>query len=279
MVLVLPSDLTGAQSAMWLDQQLLPEKPIYNTGQFLTIRGPLRLDLFEQALRETIEECPGLQLPPWTFADFDLTNLDFRDKDDPVAAAEQWMQENIREPIPLESAALARFALIRVSGDRTIWFQKFHHITVDATSRWLVSARTAARYRALRFGEPLAAFDPITPQELLDAERRYAASKDHETDRRYWLELFADWSGPLIENSRQETERAKSGWSARIEFKLKRADFERLEAAARALNSSAARVIIVLAYAAFARLYDRYDLVLGIELAFRSDPRSKQATG
>ena len=131
----------------------------------------------------------------------------------------------------------------------------------------------------MRFGEPLAALDAATPKELLDAERRYAASKDYEIDRRYWLELFADWPGPLVEINRQATERAKSGWSARIEFKLKRADFARLEAAARAMGSSASRAIIALTYAAFARLYDRYDLVLGVELAFRSDPRSKQATG
>lgn len=64
MAFVLPRDLTAAQSALWLDQQRFPNKPIYNTGQFLTIRGPLRLDLFEAALRETIAESPCLQLPP-----------------------------------------------------------------------------------------------------------------------------------------------------------------------------------------------------------------------
>jgi hypothetical protein len=51
MAFVLPPDLTAAQSALSLDQQLFPGKPIYNTGHFLTIRGPLRFDLFEQALR------------------------------------------------------------------------------------------------------------------------------------------------------------------------------------------------------------------------------------
>ena len=41
----------------------------------------------------------------------------------------------------------------------TIWFQKFHHIIVDATGRRVLSERTAHRYRALRFGEPLPAID------------------------------------------------------------------------------------------------------------------------
>ena len=64
MPLVLPSDISDNQAAIWLDQQLFAGKPIYNTGQVLAIRGDLRVDLFESALRETIAESPGLRLPP-----------------------------------------------------------------------------------------------------------------------------------------------------------------------------------------------------------------------
>jgi hypothetical protein len=64
MPLVLPPDITATQAAIWLDQQLFLGKPIYNTGQALAIRGRLRGDLFEIALRETVAESPGLRLPP-----------------------------------------------------------------------------------------------------------------------------------------------------------------------------------------------------------------------
>ncbi len=39
------------------------------------------------------------------------------------------------------------------------------------------------------------------------------------------------------------------------------------------------RAIIALSYAAFARLYDRYDIVLGLELGNRPDARARQAVG
>lgn len=210
---------------------------------------------------------------------FDLPLLDFRDEKNPNAAAAKWMRAEMRKVIPLEARALVRFALIRVDEDRTLWFQKSHHVITDATSRRLTGARTAARYRALRFGEPLPALNAATPEELLEFERRYAASKDWEIDRRYWLERFAHWPGPLIEVNRQDTERARSGCATRISFKLKRADFARLETAARALGSWPARAIIALMYVAFARLYDRSDIVLGIELALRPDARAKQTIG
>ena len=181
--------------------------------------------------------------------------------------------------IPLEDPVLFRFAVIRISDDHTLWYQKFHHIIMDASSRRLLSERTAHRYRALRFDEPLPALNATTPEELLDAERRYTASKGYEADRAYWLEQLAHWPGPLLETNRQKTERARSGRHARNSFKLKRSDFARLEAAARSLGSSTFRAIIALSYAAFARVYDRYDILLGLELANRSDARAKQVVG
>ena len=230
MRLVLPPDLTVPQAAIWLDQQLFPGRPIYNTGQALTIRGRLRADLFEIALRETVAESPGLRLPPRSGPlPFDLPLLDFRDRAGLTCRGEAWMRPEMGVAIPLEDSALFRFALIRVGDDHTLWFQKYHHIIIDATGRRLLSARTAARYRALRFDAPLPALDAATPEELLATERRYAASNDHEVDRAYWLQRFAQWPGPLLEIDPGNTERAKSGCHARIAFTLKRADFTRLE--------------------------------------------------
>ena len=280
MLLVLPPDLTVIQAAIWFNQQLFPGRPIFNTGQALTIQGMLRTDLFEIALRETIAESPGLRLPPRSGpVPFDLPLLDLREELDPQAAAEQWMRTEMRVAIPLEDPALFRFALIRVGEDRTIWFQKYHHIIIDATGRRLLSARTASRYRALRLSVHVPTLEATTPEALLQAERRYAASNDHEADRAYWLERFARLPGPLLEINRRNTEQRRSGCHARIAFTLKRADFTRLETAARELGSSAFRVIIALTYIAFARLYDRTDIVLGLELAYRSNASEKQLVG
>jgi len=280
MSLKLPTDLAPIQEAIWLEQQLFAGRPVFNTGQIISIRADLRVDQFEKALRQTIAESPGLRLAaasgPVTF---DLPLLDFRRSKDPLATARQWARDEMRRAIPLEDSALFRFALIRVAEDHWLWFQKYHHIIMDATSRQLLSERTARRYRALCFGEPLPALDAATPDQLRDAERRYIASDAYAVDRKYWLDQFGQWPGPLLEVNRQNTERAKSGSHARNSFTLKRADFRRLETSARNLDSSVFRVIIALAYVAFARLYDRYDLAFGLELANRRDAGAKQAIG
>ena len=280
MQILIPPDLTAAQALIWLDQQWFPGRPIYITGGALSIRGKLRFDLFETALRDTVAESPCLRLPPRTGpVHFDLPLLDFRDRTDPLAAAQQWMRAEMGRPLSLEDPALFRFALIRISDDQTLWFQKNHHLTIDSVGRQVLHARTAARYRALRFGEPLAEINAATPEEILDRERHYTNSKDYDLDRAYWLERLAQWPGPLLETSRENTERGKSGRPARISFSLKRADFARLEKTAGALGSSAFRAIIALTYVAFSRLYDRYDIAFGIELAYRPDAKAKQVIG
>ena len=125
MPLAAPADLTFAQSGIWLDQQLFPGKPVYNTGLALTIRGELRTDLFEIALRETIAESPGLQLPPRSAPVlFDLPVLDLREKEDSLVVAQHWMEAAMRRPIPLDDPALFEFALIRISQSHTIWLRK-----------------------------------------------------------------------------------------------------------------------------------------------------------
>ena len=280
MSLVLPPDLTIAQTGVWLDQQLFPGRPICNTGQALTIRGPLRFDLFETALRGTVAESSGLRLPPRSAPpNFELPLLDFRGEPNPLAAANQWMRSEMRAAIPLQDSALFRFALIRIGDENTIWFQKYHHIIIDATGRRLLSARVACRYRAARFGDLLPELGGAMPEDLLNADRRYAVSSRHEADRAYWLERFTRRPGPLVEISRGNTERANTGCHARIAFTLRRTDFARLETAARGLGQSAFRAIVALMYAAFARLYDRSDIVLGIELGNRSGAGAKQAIG
>ena len=113
MLRILPSDITTTQAAIWLDQQLFPGKPIYNTGQVLTIRGNLRVDLFERALHEAVAESRCLQLSPRSSqAAFNLTLLDFRDEKDPTTAAMRWMQSEMAAAISLDDPALFRFALI-----------------------------------------------------------------------------------------------------------------------------------------------------------------------
>lgn len=52
--------LSGAQSGIWFAQQLDPDNPIFNTGEYIDIRGPVDPDRFETAVRQAVMEAEAL---------------------------------------------------------------------------------------------------------------------------------------------------------------------------------------------------------------------------
>ncbi len=163
------------------------------------------------------------------------------------------MRSEMDVSFSLDEETLYRFALLRIADDLTVWFQKFHHIIIDATGRWLLSARTAARYRALRLGQPAPELQAATLSDVMNEERHYEQSADHARDRHYWLTRFAHLPESLLPEDRQSSERRRSGRPARTTFTLPRSDFARLARAAETMGSAASRAIVALTYAAFAR--------------------------
>ena len=149
--------LTAPQMAIWADQALHPGKPIYNTGQILTIRGMLDRGRFATALRQVVTESDALRLrfvqqgasvlqyivdgvdPVLTYRDFSSTEA-------PETSALSWMEETFWAPLGPDDFPLFRFALAKVAPAHYFWLQKYHHLVIDATGRRLVAARTAAIY-------------------------------------------------------------------------------------------------------------------------------------
>jgi amino acid adenylation domain-containing protein len=279
-MLVAPEGLTWPQTSIWLDQQFFPDKPIYNTGAAFTIRGQLRFDLFETALRKMIAESPGLLLPPSSRPpDFDFVRLDFRSRPDPLAEAEKWMRDDMARPFRFDGSPLFRFALVQIADDRTVWYQKFHHIIMDTVARRNVLARTASWYRALRLSTEPPDFDQAKPDEVVASEQSYAASVRYQVDRQYWLDQVRTWPDSLISAQVRQSERMRSGRPSRLSFMVEYSVFRNLTESAESLRSSAADALTALAYVAFSRLYDRPDILLCVELARRSTQREKNTIG
>uniref|UniRef100_UPI00210E8C6A non-ribosomal peptide synthetase n=1 Tax=Streptomyces sp. ODS05-4 TaxID=2944939 RepID=UPI00210E8C6A len=202
--------LTGAQTGVWYGQRLAPDSPVYNVGQYVAIDGPLDADLFEAALRRTVDEAEALTVrfaedeagEVWQtaagapYAGEVLRVLDHRAEADPEAAALAWMRADMDRPSDPAAEPLFAFALHRVGERRTLWYQRVHHIALDAYGFSLLSRRTAEVYTALARGEEPAAspFGPLAA--VVEEERAYAASERCAEDRAYWLQRLADRPEP-----------------------------------------------------------------------------------
>ncbi|MBW7462243.1 hypothetical protein K0U00_50150, partial [Paenibacillus sepulcri] len=95
--------LSGAQSGIWFAQQLDPENPIYNTGEWVEIHGPVDTACFEAALRQAVGEAESLHARfgedrdgPWQIidpsSDWPLHRIDVSAEPNPREAAEAWMK-------------------------------------------------------------------------------------------------------------------------------------------------------------------------------------------
>lgn len=285
-----PFGLITPQAAIWLDQALHPAKPIYNTGQTLTICTALDPHLFAGAVSHVIAESDALRL---RFSqsgtsvaqyvvrevDHDLEFLDFSAERDAERAAAAWIERAFWKPLLPTDFPLFHFALAKISERHFIWLQKYHHLIIDATGRQLVAARVARIYNALAAGNaPLLTGGPQYRQAK-EAENEYLASERYNADAIYWRARFAEVGKRLVNADISRSDKSRSGRPVRLDCGFTPDDSATLRSLARSQSSTVFKIIIALAWSCFSRLYKNSDLVFGVALANRPGPEFKNMVG
>ncbi|WP_084514711.1 non-ribosomal peptide synthetase [Nocardia acidivorans] len=209
--------LSAAQLRWWVAQQLYPEVP--NTvAMYLTLRGPLRVDL--------LGECAGLaavelQSPlvrfrieggyPRQFLDRDAFGaLGFQDfsalpEADAIAVALLRMDRDHGSPLDLLADAPTAATVFRVGRDHHLLYLRSHHIVLDGIGAAVMLRRTVELYAAATGltetvpGERVRTLSgcPLTIAELLAEERAYSESMRARADGEYWREQLADMPAPV----------------------------------------------------------------------------------
>ncbi|EYT79782.1 diguanylate cyclase, partial [Streptomyces sp. Tu 6176] len=206
--------LTGAQTGVWYGQRLAPDSPVYNVGQYVEINGPVEVAAFEAAVCRTVRECEALTVrfeedgagEPWQFlaphgAALDgpaLRVVDHRDATDPDAAALELMRSDMGRPVDPATGPLFAYALHLVGPNRALWYQRAHHIALDAYAFSLVSRRVAQVYTALVRGEEPepTPFRPLA--DVVTEEQTYRNSEQAVADREFWSSRLADRPEPEL---------------------------------------------------------------------------------
>ncbi|MFF1483681.1 amino acid adenylation domain-containing protein [Streptomyces sp. NPDC058319] len=206
--------LTGAQTGVWYGQRLAPDSPVYNVGQYVEINGPVEVAAFEAAVCRTVRECEALTVrfeedgagEPWQFpaphgAALDgpaLRVVDHRDATDPDAAALELMRSDMGRPVDPATGPLFAYALHLVGPNRALWYQRAHHIALDAYAFSLVSRRVAQVYTALVRGEEPepTPFRPLA--DVVAEEQTYRSSEQAVADREFWSSRLADRPEPEL---------------------------------------------------------------------------------
>ncbi|WP_394427489.1 amino acid adenylation domain-containing protein [Streptomyces sp. SGAir0957] len=196
--------LSSAQWEVWLGHELDATGALWNIAQYCELPAAIDTGRFADAVAQVVAETDALHTgvvtregrpypvtrPP---RGWKIETLDLSTTADPHGAALAWMEADVAEPVDLAAPPLFRYVLIKVSGDRYLWYLRHHHVHFDAFSMWLVARRVSELYRAA--GVPGGGLEPTAA--LLRHENAYRSSPRHAADRAYWLDRLAGAPEPV----------------------------------------------------------------------------------
>ncbi|HEX2298430.1 MAG TPA: amino acid adenylation domain-containing protein, partial [Pseudonocardiaceae bacterium] len=284
--------LTTAQTGIWRAHQLDPESPAYLLAWSVELRGEVALDQLAAAVRRAVSEAASLHVrieardgtasqypvPPTAGAP---ELIDLSDEPHPVAAADTWIRADLAGPLDLARDPLFRQALLRLGPRRVHWYQRYHHLVIDAHGFAGLTARVARLYahsasEASREPAGSTADDPSWSLDRLVAhDQAYRSSARYETDRAFWAARFADRPQPAHLLPLTES----PGGLRRRTVEISLEDTARLVAAPAAAGTGLARLLVAAVAAVTHRTTGSGDLVLGLPVAARDEPELRGVPG
>ncbi|MFC3448276.1 non-ribosomal peptide synthase/polyketide synthase [Amycolatopsis speibonae] len=265
--------LTPAQKGIWLAQQLDPADPVYTIGWVAELRGDLDIARLGDAVRRAVAEAECLHVTVGLEGDTpvqrpvtpgEVAVLDFTGEPDPERAADEWARGELAVAADPARGPLTGHTLLVLAGDRVRWFQRYHHLVMDAHGQAVLTRRAAALYSGT-------ADEVAWPLSGL-----VEASEDGQTDRGYWLGELAGRPNPV-----RLLGRASAGpiRLRRHSWELPAADAGRLRKFAFDAGTRLSRVAIA-AVAAYAhRVTGAEDLVLGLPVTARTTRALREQPG
>lgn len=211
--------LTSAQRGIWYAQKLDPENPTLQIGQYLDLQGEIDPGLMGLAFGAMVRDVDSLSLRfhadhdgPYALIERSATAdvlavEDLRGADRQTAAdqAREQMDAELRRPRDLEGDDLIGGVLFRLPGNRSLLFQRVHHIMLDGYSAVLVLQHLARVYdhlvEAIGAGvarEELqdALREAPTPfpsyLDLIEQRASYDSSPQHAEDEAFWRARFEE---------------------------------------------------------------------------------------
>ncbi|MFI8709486.1 amino acid adenylation domain-containing protein [Bacillus sp. NPDC077411] len=279
--------LSGAQIGMWFAQQLDPENPIYNTGEYIEIHGVVDAKIFELAVRKVVTETESLHVyfeedenGPWQVIDnspeFYMHIIDVSAEENPTKAAEAWMKLDLSKPINLKKDKLYTEALFKVASNRFFWYQRIHHIVMDGYGFSLLAERVAKVYTALMGNQSYDERSFGLLHTMLEEDATYRASEQFEKDRNFWLERFQDQ--PEVVSLAERASRTSKSF-LRQTAHLSRLSTESLQKVAHKCSASWPELVIAATAIYIYKLTSAKDVILGLPIMGRLGSASINVPG
>ncbi|WP_235916337.1 non-ribosomal peptide synthase/polyketide synthase [Antrihabitans cavernicola] len=279
--------LSSAQRGIWFAQHLLGAVPIV-IAQYVHIDGDLDIEVLNSAAAEAAREIGTgmlriVEVDDQPFQQIDhslrdqMTHLDFRDDDDPAAAAQAWMRAEYSAPMDVLSDRLIESVTLRIADDSYYWYARIHHIALDGFGAMNFVNRIAERYSAVVEGRPIDDVRAVPLPEISAEETRYRESKRFGKDAAHWAKRTENLPYPISLAGRT----ADVGTLPIVVSEpLSPATESALDAVMRRRDVASIAPVAVAAVAAYlSRLTGEDDVVLSLPVSARATAKLRRSGG
>ncbi|GHJ15415.1 hypothetical protein TPA0908_34100 [Micromonospora sp. AKA38] len=274
--------MLAAQTGVWLGQEMDPDASLYLWGNYLEIHGAVDVGALVRAITLAVAEAEALHVRFARSADGPVQVLhppapvaprviDLDTGQDAIVAVDAYARADLARPVDLTTDTPFAHVVFTAGPNRVFWYQRYHHIAVDAYGASLITRRVAALYTALVSGRT----PPPTPfgslAALVDEEAAYHSSGTRAADRAFWHERFADRPERISLNP---VDTSISSTFVRSRHELPADTVDELLAAERRTGVRWSRLLIATTAVYLHRMAGADDIVLGLPVAGRSAPHA-----
>lgn len=278
-------DASFGQQSIWLHQQLHPGQPTYNIAVIVRLRGPLRVDIVEQALATLVERHEVLRSvfllheetlvqviqPPWPVR-LSVTSV-------APEAVPDLVRAEATTPFDLAQGPLLRMRLLRLDAEEHVAVVMLHHIITDAVSSAVLLTELTATYSALSVGRaPDLPELPIQYADFAAWQRDTLQGAMLHRLSAYWRDRLAG-TAPLELPTVRSPQHARTGRGASHRFCLPGRLIGRLELLARAHQATLFMVLLAGLDVLLARYTGQRDITVLTPVAGRTRPELEGMIG
>jgi enterobactin synthetase component F len=280
--------LTTAQRGLWFSQRVSPGA-ILNIAEAVEIRGQIRPEVFQRALRQVLAEAEQLRVRiiehnghpvqvVQPFYDGEFPYLDLSAASDPRGATQCWMEEEVARPVDLANDAPWVSALLKAADDHYFWYHRAHHTVCDGYGGGIIARRLADIYTAYANGAEPEPNAFSTVQATVEAEAAYRNSRHFHKDLEYWLQQLEQLP-EAVTLSRSTRRHGLSHKLLRSTGHLSAGTAQRVTDIAKTAGTSVPQVLISITAAYYHRVTAMGDLVFGMPVSGRMNGVLRRTVG
>ncbi|MEK3789306.1 non-ribosomal peptide synthetase [Paenibacillus sp. FSL K6-1230] len=282
--------LSAYQKDIWLEQCMHPDKPIYNIGGYIEVKGPLDAGRLERAIMRLIHDNDSLRIrltdhkgePRLTLlpeVDYKLPFHNFSKQEDPKKYCQAWMRTEFLKPFQSDDYYF-QFHLLQADTNTYFILLKGYHLIIDGWGFALLINRMMDNYNSLAQGIVDSNTATYSYTDFILDNQEYLQSATFLKDREFWKNKLATLPEPLFgKEAVRGRDSEDSIWSDRQTLAIHKTQYNQMLEFCKAEGCSSFHYFLGLLFLYFSRVCNRSELVIGVPVFNRSKVQYKQTLG